>query len=185
MKNLLVLSIIGLLFVGMSAFRPNKLADGDTVEKINWMSIEDAIAASQKNPKKIMIDVYTDWCGWCKRMDATTFSQADIVSYVNEHYYAVKLNAEQRETITLGDEQYEFVANGNRGYNQLAAVLLQGKLSFPSMVFLGEDFANLSIVPGYQTAPKMDKILHFFAENHYKTTPWADFDASFVSKIAE
>ena len=40
--------------------------------KIKWISIEEAEKLNKENPKKIMIDVYTDWCGWCKKMDKDT-----------------------------------------------------------------------------------------------------------------
>ncbi|MBK8443811.1 MAG: DUF255 domain-containing protein [Sphingobacteriales bacterium] len=172
-----------------SSFAAAQKADGDggtaTTAGIRWMSIEEAVAASQKNPKKIMVDVYTDWCGWCKKMDKTTFVHPTIVEYVNANYYAVKLDAEQKTPIKLGEETFEYVQGSNgRGYNQFAATLLNGRMSFPTLVFLGEDLSNLSIAPGFKEPDMMDKILHYFAENHHQTTPWADFDKSFQSKIA-
>ena len=48
-------------------------------DKINWMSFEEAIARSKEDPKHIFVDVYTDWCGWCKKMDASTFVDPVIV----------------------------------------------------------------------------------------------------------
>ena len=64
-------------------------------QEVEWMSWEEALARSESDaePKKIFVDVYTDWCGWCKRMDATTFVDPTIVSLMDEHFYAVKLNA--------------------------------------------------------------------------------------------
>ena len=62
--------------------------------KINWMTMNEALDAQAKNPKKIMMDAYTDWCGPCKMLDKNTFQNPDVVKYVNEHYYAVKFNAE-------------------------------------------------------------------------------------------
>ena len=65
-----------------------------TAQEIQWMTWDQAIAKNNENPRKIMIDVYTDWCGWCKRMDKSTFVDTAVVNYVNKHFYAVKFNAE-------------------------------------------------------------------------------------------
>ncbi len=67
-------------------------------EKIKWMSIEEAyeLTLTEEHPKKIFIDVYTDWCGWCKRMDKATFQNEEVAAYMNMHYYNVKFDAEQK-----------------------------------------------------------------------------------------
>ena len=57
-------------------------------------------------PKKVFIDLYTSWCGWCKRMDATTFKQRAIVEYMNQKYYAVKFDAETRDTINFNGHSF-------------------------------------------------------------------------------
>jgi len=60
---------------------------------INWMSLEEAVEAQAKQPKKIMMDVFTQWCGPCKMMMANTFTSEDVIAYINKHYYAVKFDA--------------------------------------------------------------------------------------------
>jgi len=81
-----------------------------------------------------MIDVFTDWCGWCKKMDAETFSNPEIAKYVNELNYAVKFNAEQKADITFQGKTFKYVDQGNgKGYHELAAALLS--TSFPSLLF--------------------------------------------------
>ena len=66
---------------------------------IKWYTWDEAIALNAKNPKKIFIDLYTEWCGYCKKMDANTFKDPEVAKYMNEHFYAVKFDAEQH-----GDE---------------------------------------------------------------------------------
>ena len=106
-------------------------------EKIQWMTWDEAIQQNQVKEKIIFVDVYTNWCGWCKKMDATTFKNPKIVDYMNENYYAVKFNAEQRESITFNGQEFKFVPNGRRGSHELAAALLDGRMSYPSYAFIG------------------------------------------------
>ena len=80
---------------------PSSLYSQDNQAKVNWVSIEEAQILMKKEPMKIFIDFYTDWCGWCKRMDAQTFANPIIAAYLNKHFYAVKIDAEQSEPITF------------------------------------------------------------------------------------
>ena len=147
---------------------------------IKWMTWEEAQAANKKAPKKIFVDVYTDWCGWCKRMDANTFSDPKIIDYINKNYYAVKFNAEQKADITFNGKVYKYIDNGNgRGYHELAGFLLQGKLSYPTTLYIDEKLNLLSPVPGYQDVPTLQMILYYFGSNTYLTTNWEEFQKNY------
>lgn len=141
-------------------------------QEIKWMTWEAAAAANDKQPKKIFVDVYTDWCGWCKKMDATTFKDPSVVSQLNANFYAIKLNAEQKESIMWKGQEFKWFPGGRDGVNQLAHELLDGKLSYPTYVILDAEFARILISPGYMPAPDLIKELKFASENHYKTTTW-------------
>jgi len=147
---------------------------GVHAQKVPWMSWEEAVqkASTEAEPKKMFIDVYTDWCGWCKKMDKDTFQDSEVAAYMTENFYMVKLDAEQKEPIEFGGKTYTFVASGRRGYHQLAAALLQGKLSYPTVVFLDENLKMLSPVPGYQKPDAFLKIARYFGENIYRDTSW-------------
>lgn len=143
---------------------------------INWVTLEEADKLRQSEPRKILIDVYTDWCGWCKRMDATTFSEVRLVEYVNANYYAVKLDAEQKKPITVGGETYEYDPSvGRRGVHKIAQELLQGKMSYPTIVFLDEHMNMIQPLAGYRDAAAMQPILEYLAENAHKETPWEEW----------
>ena len=146
-------------------------------EKIQWMSIEEAYALTltEASPKKIFIDVYTDWCGWCKRMDKATFQNPEVAAYMNEHYYNVKFDAEQKESSEMLGNTFEFVPQGNRGYHELAAALLNGKMSYPTVVFMNPKFEMLSPVPGYQEAGPFMNIAKYFGDNIYTEKSWQDY----------
>ena len=144
------------------------------------MSIEDAyeLTLTEENPKKIFIDVYTDWCGWCKRMDKATFQNEEVATYMNEHYYNVKFDAEQKESIEILGNTFEFVTQGKRGYHELAVALLNGKMSYPTVVFLNRKFEMLSPVPGYQEPAGFMNIAKYFGDNIYLETSWQDYSGN-------
>ena len=114
--NRLLFFLTAFVLVTISAFRtpppidPVESPKAET-KRIKWLTIQEAYAATQKKPKKFVVDVYTDWCGWCKVMDRETFAKPAIVDYVNENYYAVKLNAEQTQDITLGKQTFKYVGS--------------------------------------------------------------------------
>lgn len=148
---------------------------------IKWMTWEEAQTANKKNPKKIFVDVYTDWCGWCKKMDATTFVDPKIVNYINKNFYAVKFNAEQKEDIIFNGKTYKYVSNGARGYHELANQLMQGRMSYPTSLYLDENLNLLSPVPGYQDVPTLEMILRFFGEKTYLTSTWEEYQKNYVA----
>ncbi|MEQ8572642.1 MAG: DUF255 domain-containing protein, partial [Fulvivirga sp.] len=122
-------------------------------------------------------------CGWCKVMDKNTFSQPVIAAYLNENFYAVKLNAEQREDIIFRDHTFKFVESGRRGYHELAASLLNNKLSYPTVVFLDENFNIIQPLPGYQKPDRFEMIVKFIGGDNFKTTDWQTWESQFVSAM--
>lgn len=151
--------------------------------QINWLSWDEAQALNKKEPRKIIVDVYTQWCGWCKKMDKETFDQADITKYINKHFYAVKFDAETRTPIIFNDKTFEYIRSGNAGYHQLAAEITFGKLSYPTIVFLDEKLNVIQPIPGYKDAISLDKIMKYFAEDYYQTTPWKKYEEMYGKAV--
>ena len=105
-------------------------------------------------------------------MDASTFKETDVVKILNEKFYPVKLNAEQKESIFWRDVEFKWVAGGRDGVNRLAYELLDGQMSYPTYVILDEEYSRILASPGYKDGPTLIKELKFAAEEHYKTTTW-------------
>ena len=154
MKKLVLSLLLVNLFVYASLANDFQNNEKPANEKINWVSVEEAQRLGKENPKKVFVDVYTNWCGYCKRMDATTFSDPSVIEYVNENFYAIKLNAESKKMITF---------NGS--------VLSEAELAkafrvtgYPTIVFIDETFQYLQPVPGYRQAGDFIKMLQQFNE---------------------
>ncbi|MCP9768913.1 DUF255 domain-containing protein [Lacihabitans sp. LS3-19] len=157
----------------------SSLAQAQT--KINWMSIEEAYAKQKITPKKVLIDVYTGWCGWCKVMDRETFTDKDVINYVNQNYYAVKLDAESRKDINIGGKVYKF-DEANRA-NEAAIALLQGKMSYPSIVYLDEAFSMIQPVPGYMKPKEFHELITYFGGNYHKKEQFDLYKQSTYGKL--
>lgn len=126
-------------------------------------------------PRMMVIDVYTDWCGWCKRMDAATFSVPEIAARLNKNFYPVKLNAEGKEDIVIGDHAYKFIDNGRRGYHELAAIVTKGRLSYPTISCVDEQGRVIDAYPGYKDPEQFKIFLAFFEEEAYKSQSWEEY----------
>ncbi len=168
------------VFIGLISF--SAIPAGEPAppdEKINWISMQQAIDLSKKKKKKVFVDVYTDWCGWCKKMDAATFSDPKIAAYVNKHFYAVKFDAEGSEEIMFKGQTFKFVPNGRKGYHEFAAALMNNKMSYPTTVYLDEELNMIQPLPGYLEKDTFAKIISFIAENHYKSISFQDYEKNF------
>jgi len=177
-----ILSLLIFVLISYGTFSQTKSAPGSSVVK--WHTIEEAEKLFNKSPRPIFIDTYTDWCGWCKKMDSETFTHPVIAELLNQKFYPVKFNAEARESINFLGQT--FVNDGKSGRtHQLALALLQGQLSYPTVVFMTKENDKFAVapVPGFMVAKEMEVLLNYFVDNTYKTRKWEDFQQSFVGKV--
>lgn len=164
MKKLIIITLI--LFGSVYSFGQ---------EKINWMTMNEALAAQKEKPKKIIMDVYTKWCGPCKLLDKNTFSNKNVIQFINENYYPVKFNAEGTEEITYQDFNYTNpnYQEGRKGRNATHffadALKKSGYLNgYPSIVFFKDDGELIQGVPGYRTPKQLEIYLKMIANDDYK-----------------
>ena len=145
-------------------------------EKIKWIEPEEIIEFQQSNPKKIMIDLYTDWCGWCKVMDRTTFSDKNVAEKINSNFYPIKINAEYKGEIKFNNKTYKYLNAKPRGINELAYYLTNGQLSYPMTIFLDEEFRIITLLPGYHKSNFFKSVLDYIGEDYWKDRSWEEFN---------
>lgn len=148
-----------------------------TQKGIQWISLEEAEAKMKVEPKKVYIDLFTDWCYWCKVMDKKTFTHPSVIEYLNQHFYCIHIDAETKDSVLFQGKKYGRLPNSKT--NDLAAQWMKDRISYPSSIFMEEGFVNPQPVPGYLEIPVMEMILKYFGENKHKTTPWETWSKTF------
>ncbi len=150
---------------------------------IKWQELDEVNEQIKKQPKKVLIKVYADWCGPCKLMDRTTMQDPHIIDYINEHYYAIRLNSEERSSLDFQGEVFKFISFGSGGYHELPVALLNGDVRLPSLVFLDEEMQLIQGIPGYQDAKSLEVMLNYFAEDAYQEVPWTTYKDKYESSF--
>jgi thioredoxin-related protein len=165
---LLVLAVVGVGLGALSSCQKNQAGSDSTSDKIQWHSYNDGITLARNQNKKLLIDVYTDWCGWCKKMDSDVYSDKNIKTLIASNFVAVKLNAESSKNVTIGTDQLD----------EASLARAMGVSGYPTTVFLESGAGPITKVAGYMEAKEFATVLRFIGEDHYKNTTFEHFKSS-------
>ncbi len=173
-----VFLVAGLVFLFMCGQdgRMGGKSPSSEKKKIEWLSWNEMIKVKKKSKKKIFIDVYTTWCGWCRYMDANVFTHPDVVETINKYYIPVKLDAEMKDTIYFDNHVFVNPAPGiPRSTHQLAYALLDGRTAYPSFVILDSQLRRLQILQGAMAPEKLIDILLYFGTDSFQKMTFDEF----------
>lgn len=142
-------------------------------QEINWVTLEEAVELQQKEPRKIIMDFYTNWCGPCKLLDKNTFKNKDVANYINNNYYAVKFNAEGNNVVNFKgyefkNPKYDPAKAKRRNYSHQLTQYFN-VTAYPTIVFVDEDINLITQIKGYQNPQQLELYLKMFYKNDYKT----------------
>jgi len=160
--------VVGLIAVGLIGFF---VSSSDTTalnpggKEITWHSFDEGMALAAKENKKVLVDVYTDWCGWCKKMDKEVYTDGQIRKIIERDFVAVKFNPEGQEIATINNEHL----NGSLFTQAM------GVTGYPSTLIFGSDGKPITKIDGFQEAKEYATLLTFIGGDHYKTKSFQQF----------
>lgn len=154
--------LLAAAFVAASSFASTLYAQSPGVA---WKTVVEVLDEAPKAEKMILLDVYTDWCTWCKRMDRDTYADSAVASYIAERFVAGKMNPEKEGSLTFGGKELS--------QREFGRVL--GVTGYPATVMFDETGKSLGVVPGYNKPKEFLIILKYFGERLYKTMSWEEY----------
>ena len=167
------------------------LIQGFGFAQVRWMTMTQALAAQKKEPKKIIIDFYADWCAPCKEMDKFTFNHPEIAKIINEKFYAVKFESDGNETLSFAGHTFtNSDYKGKKSKNGLHQFSKYMNINIiPTMVFLDEKTDPITSLSGFLKAKEVEPYFSMIASDEYKTiktrNEWEGYQKKFKSKIKD
>jgi len=147
------------------------------INKVNWLTIQQVQDSLRMNRKAILIELYTEWCGWCKVMDKKTYTNKNVTDYLQRKFYAVKLDAETKREITWNGKKYFF--NPNYRANDFSVYLTNGNLSYPTTIIIPADNGEPQAIPGYLEPKDFELIVKYFGEDKFGKVAFEDYRKAF------
>jgi len=151
---------------------------GDKKNGVNWQSTDSVTTKWNDTKKPIIVDIYTDWCHYCKVMDNTTYSNDSVIAYINQHFYAAKVNAENKSAFNWMGKEFKYIPKYK--VNELAINLTKGNMVYPSTVIILPNGDPQSI-GGALSVRELEMLLKYFGGNNYGKIEWDQFVKSFKS----
>ena len=164
-------------FLWFSAMLPASLAapSPQLQEQIRWLNLDSALSLAKMYDRHVLVYIYTDWCGYCQIYDQRLFKDPDVVSFLNEQFLPVRINAWNKNSMWFQGEEFSY--DPELKANTLALFLLQGRMDYPSWVILSPEAELITTIPGYMEVPQLTKVLGFYAHGHYKRMSWEAYNA--------
>ncbi len=126
---------------------------------IRWHSLGSGLDEAKRARRPVLVDVVTDWCGWCKRMEKTTYTAAPVREYVGRTFVAIKLDAEDDEARA----RYDGRIHTTREFADRFRIT-----GYPTTLFLGQDGRLITMVPGYVKPERFMTVLRYIGDGHYR-----------------
>ena len=149
-------------------------------QTIQWLTLDELAVRQEIFPKKVLINVYKRDSKWCQQMDSLTYRDPTIVNYINNHFYAVMLDADEKKTLVFRGERYKYTNKGRNGYHELVDFLLQGRICYPTTVFLDEKMNVIQPLAGYKDISFFEQVITYISEDYYKKISWGRFQKQYI-----
>ncbi|MBI3004382.1 MAG: thioredoxin fold domain-containing protein [Ignavibacteriales bacterium] len=158
----ILVSVFVVAFGVLTSTGPSEAAGGTDIA---WKSFDEGSLLATQQKKKLLVDVYTDWCSWCTKMDKEVYPDVKVKKVLDSHFVVVKLDAESDKKLT-----YQGSPMSEREFARVVGVN-----GYPTTLFFDEELKPITLLPGYVKAESFSTILTFVGENHYKSTSYKDY----------
>jgi thioredoxin-related protein len=166
-----IVIVVALVVVGLIVLLTSSgdtTAESPAVAEVKWHSFDEGVALARQENKKILVDVYTDWCVWCKKMDKEVYTNGAVGQTMTSNFIAVKLNAESQKGVTFD----------GRPMNEASLAGTMGVTGYPTVLFLDPAAKPITKISGYMEPKEFTSVLRFIGEDHYKTKSFQDYKNS-------
>lgn len=166
-----IVIVVALVAVGLTVFLTSSresTAKNPVAADVKWHSFDEGVALARQENKKILVDVYTDWCVWCKKMDKEVYTNGAVGQSMTTNFIAVKLNAESQKGVTFDGTPM----------NEASLAGTMGVTGYPTVVFLDPAAKPITKISGYMEPKEFASVLQFIGGDHYKTKSFQDYKNS-------
>lgn len=164
-------------FLIIMSFSTGAFAQNSATKDMRWITLAEAEQAASTAPRPVLIDLYTEWCGWCKVMDKKTYRNEKVIGYLQDKYYTVKLDAETKKAVAWKGKEYAF--NDQYKTNNIALYFTGGQLSYPTTVIIPAPGEDPQPIPGFLEPKELELIVKYFGEGAYKTESFPSYQKKF------
>jgi thioredoxin-related protein len=150
---------------------------------VQWLTLQELEIAQIKKPKKVIIEIYSKDCEWCKKFEREVLANPIITNYINLNFYLVKAELFDKKPVIFNSKKLL----STNGFHPITAEYLKGQvpISLPTQIFFDEKFTILNFLKGYNTPKNFESALHYFGGNHYQKQGWNEFLKGFQGQIIE
>ncbi len=163
--NYLGICLVSLLFLSAASCTPPGQKSNSEFNYDHWVPFETALTEAAESGKMVLLDVYTDWCGYCRKMNEETYSDERVQEMLDKYFHSVKLDAESNDMI----EHNEVVVT------QYEVARMLGVTGYPTTVFLDSDGTPVGSQPGFIDAETFANLLSFVGQRAFETQSYEDF----------
>ena len=132
---------------------------------IDWQKYDTGLAQAKKEGKKVFVEFTAKWCGWCKRMHATTFKDPEVVNLLNTYYVSVSVDGDSKDSLNIDG----YITSEHRLAREYRVT------GYPTYWFLTPEADPIAPVKGYRDANTLGDILDYLKDDQYKTVKYEDF----------
>lgn len=172
-RDKIIVLVILLILIFFIVIRPYFKTNQQNVEAVeeanplilNWLSYNEGLTLAEKENKYVLINFYTDWCGYCKKMDREAYSDKEIIKTISQNFVTIKINAEAESKV---------VENGKEITERELAKLYQVS-GYPTIWFLESDRKRIAPLPGYVPPQQFKIVLNYIGEGWYKSISFEEY----------